>query len=140
MKTFQPNKTITELWIDTTRKFVVVKWDDYFKEGDILELIRDDDTRCPKFRNQAGIESYFYLEDIYYADEQQNEQQEKPKKTISWTATTSEWVTYTEDTIHESWYDILTIEQAKEQVKEWRAKATKLNKLIKEQEKLFTNK
>lgn len=242
MKRFESWKTITELWIDTTRKFVVVNWDYHFSKWDILELINDDDSYNPKFSNQDWEVNYYYLEDIYYADEQQEPKknnpmkryeaitagelrkmdgrkcrfetpwwvvvedwiisvnknwrvyilhnnpkadwrladdlkwkkfswitylerifnwddyldnsnyswieieetqeikQEKPKKTISWMATTSEWVTYTEDTIQESWYDKLTTEEAKEQVKEWREKANKLNKLIKEQERLFSKK
>lgn len=124
MKTFEPNKTITELWIDTTRKFVVVEWYNWawFKEWDILELIRDENDPIPMFKRETWLKDYIALSRLYYADEQE---QEKPKKTISWTATTSEWVTYTEDTIYESWYDEITIESAKEQVKEWRAKATK---------------
>jgi hypothetical protein len=49
MKTFEPSKTIKELGIDITRKFVVVDGSSVFNEGDILKLERNDDTDCPYF-------------------------------------------------------------------------------------------
>jgi hypothetical protein len=49
-KTFEPNKTITELGIDITREFVVVCNNDSFNKGEILKLERDDNTDCPKFK------------------------------------------------------------------------------------------
>lgn len=43
--TFQPNKTLKELNIDTSRRFVVMDDDNHrlFKNGDILEWEKDDD-------------------------------------------------------------------------------------------------
>jgi len=68
-QTFEPGKTITELWIDTTRKFEVIEWDVHFKKWDILELINDDDSSMPNFKNQNWIEHYIDLYKLSYADE-----------------------------------------------------------------------
>lgn len=73
MKTFEAGKTITELWINTTRKFVVVKSEGVFNEGDILELIMDDNTYSPQFRNQNWVESYKYLKNLAYYEEEMQE-------------------------------------------------------------------
>ena len=72
MKTFEPNKTITELGIDTTREFVVVVDNEYsyFKKWDILILEHDDDTKCPRFRRKSDWDTWYYvLYRLYYADE-----------------------------------------------------------------------
>lgn len=50
MKTFESNKNAKELGIDTTRKFVVVSsGHNIFREGDIVELVEDDDSSFPCF-------------------------------------------------------------------------------------------
>lgn len=52
MKTFESDKTITELGIDTSRKFVL-KVDSYvYSKWDILNLERDDNTPSPFFRRE----------------------------------------------------------------------------------------
>lgn len=48
--TFKEGKTITELGIDPTRKFIVCDVGTTFNIGDIVVLDRDDDTRAPYFK------------------------------------------------------------------------------------------
>lgn len=68
---FPPHKTIKELGIDVTRKFVVV--DDKpidFKSGDILTLVRDDNDTTPYFCRESDKQNaYCHLSRLAYADE-----------------------------------------------------------------------
>lgn len=50
IKHFKRDKTISELWLDTTKKFIVVR-DCLFDKWDILELQKDDLTSRPNFKN-----------------------------------------------------------------------------------------
>ena len=70
MKTFEQNKTITELNIDPTRTFVVVDGgDNDFKDGDKLKLDRDDNSTLPFFtRISDGKKSAFHLYHLAYAE------------------------------------------------------------------------
>ena len=70
MKTFEPNKTISELWIDTTRKFVVVNKDWGFNKWDILTLIKDNWSIAPLFKNKDWSENYVYLYNLAYYEEE----------------------------------------------------------------------
>lgn len=66
MKTFPGYKTITELRIDTKRKFIVVVALGNFEVGDILTLVTDDDTPSPLFKNQGWKTSYMNLSNLEY--------------------------------------------------------------------------
>ena len=67
---FEEVKTITELNIDITREFVVVKWDWIFNTGDILKLERDDDSFIPYFKRVSDWkERCMFLYELAYADE-----------------------------------------------------------------------
>ena len=66
MKTFEPNKTITELWIDTKRKFVVVHWDYDFEEWEVLTLKKDDGSTNPEFENRIWKRRYASLSRLAY--------------------------------------------------------------------------
>ena len=71
MKTpFPPNKTIKQLGIDITKKFVVVSTGGtHFNLGDIVVLSTDDDTTCPLFKRISdGWTSYSLLSPLAYAD------------------------------------------------------------------------
>jgi len=74
MKTFESGKTIKELGIDIQRKFVVVaSYNSTFANGDILELMKDDDSHLPRFRRISdGTESHYYLDSLAYAPEEQH--------------------------------------------------------------------
>jgi len=67
-QTFKKGKTITELWIDVTRKFEVIEDGGFFYKWDIIELIKDDNTNCPKFKNQDCIISHIFLFRLAYVD------------------------------------------------------------------------
>jgi len=68
-KAFEPNKNAEELGIDTTRRFVVVKGDSIFNEGDILELPNDEETTCPYFKRISDGERHsMYWDSLAYAD------------------------------------------------------------------------
>lgn len=72
--TFEPNKTITELGIDTTRKFIVVnrskEYCSELKEGDIVVLEEDDGSRVPFFRRISDRKTgWLYLGDLAYYEE-----------------------------------------------------------------------
>ena len=69
MKTFEPNKTIIELWINTKRKFVVVDPDGGFKKWEIITLLEDDFSSRPRFRNQYWRKWFVYLSSIFYSEE-----------------------------------------------------------------------
>lgn len=73
MKTFEAGKTITELGIDTTRKFVVVNWEYPFYEWDVLTLIDDDGSDSPEFRDQGWTFGYINLDRIAYYEEELKE-------------------------------------------------------------------
>ena len=77
MKTFESNKTITELWIDISRKFVVVE-EGNFNKWDILTLDCDDDSVCPHFRNQRGECNYTSLYKLAYYEEEETKKETKP--------------------------------------------------------------
>lgn len=78
MKTFEPNKTITELGIDTTRKFIVIKeWN--FNAWDILTLEGDDDTSSPFFKNQNGGRTWTHLSNLAYYEEEKKEELPLPR-------------------------------------------------------------
>lgn len=68
---FPPGKTIKELGIDTTRKFVVVKGDEEpYSEGDILVLEYDDNSCSPKFKRLSdNLGAFEILSNLAYADE-----------------------------------------------------------------------
>lgn len=67
--TFEEGKTITELGIDITRKFIVV-YGVTFDEGDILVLERDDGSNSPKFKRLSdGFCDYKTLSFLAYYDE-----------------------------------------------------------------------
>jgi len=68
-KTFEQDKNAEELGIDTTRRFVVVKGDEDFDKGDILELPNDDETTYPYFKRISDGERHFmYWSSLAYAD------------------------------------------------------------------------
>ena len=73
MRTFARGKTIRQLCIDTTRKFVVVKWDDDFKKGEILTFVKDDNAEAPWFRNEKWIVALMSLDCIAYYEDQVKE-------------------------------------------------------------------
>lgn len=60
--------------IDTSRKFVVVNGNTHSKKGDILTLIKDDDSRCPFFKNERnGIEYFEAWNSIYYYEKEETQ-------------------------------------------------------------------
>jgi len=71
---FTPNKTIKELGIDVTRKFIVVGISNFyssFNVGDVLELCADDNINWsinPYFVNQFGVKDCCYLSRLEYYD------------------------------------------------------------------------
>ena len=68
---FPPGKTIQELGIDTTRKFVVVDDDGLFlKKGTILTLDRDDGSLAPYFKDSSGRAVAACLFRLEYAPKQ----------------------------------------------------------------------
>ena len=70
MKTFEPNKTITQLGIDITREFVVVERNNQFNKWDILIIERDDRTKYPYFKRVSDWKSaYTNLNNLNYAEE-----------------------------------------------------------------------
>jgi hypothetical protein len=72
MKTFEENKTIKELGIDTTREFIVVNENEHFNEGDRLILHKDDDTPFPDFKRKSDCYiGYMPLCDLYYISEEE---------------------------------------------------------------------
>lgn len=87
---FPEGKTIKELNIDTSRKFIVVG-ESNFKIGDILKLDEDDDTSAPFFRriNDNHWDSKL-LKNLAYYDEEVEE--EKPKECSNVTGTLTEEV------------------------------------------------
>ena len=68
---FPPNKTIKELGIDPSRKFIVVVDEYYeFKKDDILILETDDDSVCPFFKRLSdGRIVWCNLSRLAYAEE-----------------------------------------------------------------------
>jgi len=70
---FERGKTIKELGIDITRKFVVVEgYSVFYSKGDILVLDRDDDSSSPWFKNISNNDkvlacSLHFL--VYYNDQ-----------------------------------------------------------------------
>lgn len=71
MKTFEAGKTVTQLGIDTARKFFVChdnpSGSDY-RRGDVLSFVRDDGDTAPKFRRDSdGLEQYVSLSALCYA-------------------------------------------------------------------------
>ena len=71
MKSFESWKTITELWIDITREFVVVNIvaRDFIK-WDIVVLEKDDESISPFFKRVSDWAiQYTDLEDLAYAPE-----------------------------------------------------------------------
>lgn len=76
MKTFEANKTMGDLRIDKSQRFVLVNGknedgEDYdFKVGDVLVLADDDDTFNPEFRRVSdGHCDYVDLKDLAYEDQ-----------------------------------------------------------------------
>jgi len=70
MKTFEENKSITDLWIDITRKFIVVNWDEDFCEWTVLQLHRDDNSYSPYFKmNNDWDNQPMNLCDLAYVEE-----------------------------------------------------------------------
>lgn len=66
-ETFPEGKTITELGIDTTRKSIVVNDVGIFNKGDILALLKDDNSNAPYFKRISdGMESYCHLYRLAY--------------------------------------------------------------------------
>jgi len=68
-QTFEMGKTITELWIDVSRKFEVVRNGLIFNKWDILTLERDDNTVNPFFTNQEWKQCSIYLYNLAYYNE-----------------------------------------------------------------------
>lgn len=72
MNTFAPDKNATDLRIDTSREFIVVKGDDgSVPVGDIVTLHRDDRTDNPYFKNKrTGAEGLIlHWSNLAYAPE-----------------------------------------------------------------------
>ena len=72
MKTFEPNKNAKQLGIDITRKFVVVNsYGGNFNNGDILELVKDDNGCNPTFTEIGNLskKEHYHWSALAYADE-----------------------------------------------------------------------
>ena len=68
MKTFEPNKNATELGIDTTRKFIVVKEDwEECSVWEIAEFIQNENNNYGIFLVKWN-KKYIYWKNLYYAD------------------------------------------------------------------------
>ena len=72
LKPFEAGKTIKELNIDVTRKFIVVNDIDEFKKWTILTLEWDDGSISPKFTDGNNYR-YIYLSNLAYYEEEKEE-------------------------------------------------------------------
>ena len=66
MKWFESDKTITELGIDTTRKFIMLEGYEDLSRWDIVTFCADDDTDCPAFTDSNWGRQYVYLYMLAY--------------------------------------------------------------------------
>ncbi len=131
-KTFEEWKTITELWIDTTRKFVVINGETRECEvWDVLTLEEDDDTICPYFTNQYWIKVCPFLHNLYYADEPQEEVKTKNVKPTVESIIFTDGTVYKKDTVFVDNH-LYTQEELETEIKELRALARKLSAIKKQ--------
>lgn len=73
MKTFDSDKTIKELGIDTTRKFIVVSQGQNFPEWTLLTLDEDDNTSTPWFKDEKWDVNWMNLDSLAYYEEEKEE-------------------------------------------------------------------
>lgn len=81
---FPEGKTIKELGIDTSRKFICPEDDrNEVIPGEILEIIDsfNGDTKAPTFENNKGIEQSLWLKEVAYYDEEEVKEELKDEGT-----------------------------------------------------------
>ena len=116
-----------ELWIDITRKFIVVNAgrDEEYKNGDICTLIRDENTHCPYFdiENWKKDVCIFWKELAYY-------EEETPKKSEMTVSYKQDDIIYWKDEISD-WYAERTLERFEKDLAEKEEDVKRMRAILK---------